>query len=85
MTFLGRYRCFGNFFADTVIDSRYINLLTIKFCHYYLIKLTLKASLISLQTKTIVNTSHTMVLFNKKTNQKYNDLAINSQERSCLL
>ena len=56
-----------------------------KFFHYFSINLALKALLILLQRKTIANTSHAPVLFNKKTNQKYNDLAINSQERLYLL
>ena len=55
------------------------------FCHYLSINLTLKASLIPLQRKTIANTSHTPVLFNEKANQKYKDLPINSQERPCSL
>ena len=78
MTFLGRYRYryFGNFSADTDIDNRYINLLATKLCHYFSTNLTLKASLIPIQRKTIANTSHTPVLFNEKTNKKYNDLAI---------
>ena len=69
MTFSGRYRYryFGNFEADTDIDNRYINLLATKLCHYFSTNLTLKASLISIQRKTIANTSHTSVLFNEKT------------------
>ena len=66
MTFLGRYRCFEKFYVDTNIDNWYINLLTTKFCPYFLIYLTLKASRIPLQRKTIANTSHTLVLFIKK-------------------
>ena len=85
MTFSGQYqyRYFKIFLAD--IDNRYINLLATKFCHYFSTNLTLKASLIPIQRKTIANTSHTPVLFIKKTNKKYNDLAINSQEQLCLL
>ena len=84
MTFSGRYRYFGIFLADTDIDNRYINLLATTFCHYFSTNLTLKASLIPIQRKTIANTSHTPVLFIKKTNKKF-DFAINSQERLCLL
>ena len=71
MTFSGRYRYryFGNFCADTDIDNRYINLQTTKFCHYISFTLTLKASPIPLQRKTIANISHTPVLFDKKTNK----------------
>ena len=83
MTFSGRYRYFGIFQADT--DNRYIILLATKFSYYFLTNLTLKASLIPIQRKTIANTSHTSVLFIKKTNKEYNDLAINSQQRLCLL
>ena len=68
--FLGRYR--------------YINLLATKLCHYFSTNLTLKASIIPLQRKTIANTRHTPVLFIKKINKKF-DLAINSQEQLCLL
>ena len=85
MTFSGRYRYFGNFLADTDIDNRYINLLATKLCHYFSTNLTLKASQIPIQRKTVANTSHAPVLFIRKTNKKYNDLAINSQERLCLL
>ena len=60
------------------------DILTTKFCHYVSINLTLKATQIPFQRKTIANTSHNLVLFTK-TNLKYNDLAINSQERPCLL
>ena len=81
MTFSGRYRYFGNFQADTGINNRYINLLATKLCHYFATNLTLKASLIPIQRKTIANTSLTPVLFIEKTNKKYNNLAINSQER----
>ena len=42
------------------------NILTTEFCHYFSINLTLKASPIPLQRKTIANTSQTLVLFNKK-------------------
>ena len=87
MTFSGRYRYryFKIFLADTDIDNQYINLLATKFCHYFSTNFTLKASLIPIQRKTIANTSHTPVLFIKKTNKKHNDLAINSLERLCLL
>ena len=87
MTFSGQYqyRYFGIFQANTDIDNQYIYLLAMKFCHYFSTNLTLKASLIPIQRKTIAITSHTPVLFIKKTNKKYNDLAINSQERLCLL
>ena len=58
MTFSGRYRYryFGNFQANT-------DILTTKFCDYFSIKLTLKATLIPLQRKTIANASHNLVLF----------------------
>ena len=81
MTFSGRYRYryFENFLADSNTNNRYNNLLATKLCHYFSTNLTLKASLIPLQRKTIANTSHTLVLFIKKTNKKYNGLAINSQ------
>ena len=74
-----------HFQADMDIDNWYLNLLTTKFCRYFSINLTLKASLlvIPLQRKATANTSHPPVLFNKKTNQKY-DLAINSQVRFLL-
>ena len=68
------------FQADTDIDNRYINLFATKLCHYFSTNLTLKASLIPTQRKTIASTNHTPVSFIKKTNKKYNDLAINSQE-----
>ena len=87
MTVSGRYQhlYFGNFKADTDINNRYLKLLTTKFCRYFSINLTLKASLIPFQRKAIANTSRPLVLLNKKTNQKYNDLAINSQVRWYLL
>ena len=68
MTFSGgyRYRYFGNFSADTDIDNRYINLLATKLCHYFSTNLTLKASLIPIQRKTVANTSHTPLLYKQK-------------------
>ena len=79
MTFSGRYRYryFGNFLADSNTNNRY-NILATKLCHYFSINLTLKASLIPLQRKTITNTSHTLELFIKKTNKKYSGLEINA-------
>ena len=59
-----------------------------KLCHYFSTNLTLEASLIPLQRKTVANISHSPVLLikkKKKQTQKYNDLAVNSQERLGLL
>ena len=55
MTFSGRYRYFETY---RPIPISITDILTTKFCPYFSINLTLKASLISLQRKTIANTSH---------------------------
>ena len=59
---MARARPVRLFLADSDIDK----LVDIKFCHYFSINLTLKASIILLQRKAISNTSHTKQIERKR-------------------
>ena len=52
-----------------------------KFCHYFSINLTLEASLIPLQRKTIANKSRSPVLFTKKQTKNTTILHIHMLEQ----